>query len=239
MLRAAIAEAGHRRQAKAIGLIDVGCGAGFDLTVDLVGVTYEHGEGRQTVGDPSSPVQAITSVVGDQPVPTVALPQVVARIGVDRLRVTLAPDDDPERRAYLEAQISVVTDATPPVQLLHGDLVARLSDAIALVPTGALPVVTTTWSLSRLKPAGRQRFVDELENLAAHRPIAWVSIEGVGVAPGVPTLGDRAASGHSIIGVAILDGAHRSCEAVGRCWSRGRWMSWLEAPVSASSTGGG
>jgi hypothetical protein len=35
---------------------------------------------------------------------------------------------------------------------------------------------------------------------------------GVGVAPAIPTLGDRRASGHSIIG---------------RCWSRGRLLAWL------------
>jgi hypothetical protein len=32
-----------------------------------------------------------------------------------------------------------------------------------------------------------------------------VPAEGVGVAPTIPTLGDRRASGHSIIGLAIFD----------------------------------
>ena len=229
VLRPAIGEAARRVGAKALGLVDIGCGAGLDLTVDLVGVTYDHGEDVRTAGDPSSPVQVRTSVVGDQPVPLPTLPEVVARIGVDRAPFDATGAD--------EAQVSFVATAAPPVQRLHGDVVARLADAVSLVPTDALPVVTTTWSLARLKPGRRQRFIDELVEVAAHRPIAWVSVEGVGVAPGVPTLGDRPASGHSIIAVAILDGAHRSVDAVGRCWSRGRWMSWFEAPVSASSAG--
>ena len=61
--------------------------------------------------------------------------------------------------------------------------------------------------------------------------MAWVSVEGVGVAPAVPTLDDRPASGHSIIGLAVVAGSARHTEAVGRCWSRGRWLSWLAEPA--------
>jgi hypothetical protein len=60
--------------------------------------------------------------------------------------------------------------------------------------------------------------------------VAWASVEGVGVAPAVPTLGDRRASGHSLVGVVVVDGPVRSAEAVGRCWSRGRVLSWLTGP---------
>jgi hypothetical protein len=54
-----------------------------------------------------------------------------------------------------------------------------------------------------------------------------VSAEGVGVAPSIPTLGDRRASGHSIIGVAVVDGSVLHAEAIGRCWSQGRLLAWL------------
>jgi hypothetical protein len=54
-----------------------------------------------------------------------------------------------------------------------------------------------------------------------------VSAEGVGVAPAIPTLGDRRASGHSIIGLAVFDGSALRAEAIGRCWSRGRLLAWL------------
>jgi hypothetical protein len=101
-----------------------------------------------------------------------------------------------------------------------------VADAVAQVPDGVLPVVTTTWALSRLRAERRRVFLARLEEVAARRPLAWVSVEGVGVAPSVPTLGDRPASGHSIIGVAVLEGSPASPEAVGRCWSRGRWVSW-------------
>jgi hypothetical protein len=184
VLYPAVAAAARRAGAGAIGLIDVGSPAGPNLEVDRVGITYSNG---QTLGDPSSPVQVSSTVVGDRRVPTAVLPEVVARVAVDT---------DP-------------------------------ADAVAQVPADALPVVTTTWALSKLRPEDRRRFLHRLEEAAADRPVAWVSVEGVGVAPSIPTLGDRPASGHSIVGLAVLDPSGLRAEALGRCWSRGRWLAWL------------
>ena len=66
VLYPAIAEAARRAGAQAVGLIDVGCSAGLNLTVDRVGITYGNG---QSLGDPSSPAQLAASVVGGRPVP--------------------------------------------------------------------------------------------------------------------------------------------------------------------------
>jgi Uncharacterized protein conserved in bacteria (DUF2332) len=82
-------------------------------------------------------------------------------------------------------------------------------------------------ALSGFALEDRLRFLHRLGDAAAHRPVAWVSAEGVGVAPAVPTFGDRRASGHSIIGVATFGPSALHVEAVGRCWSRGRLMAWL------------
>jgi hypothetical protein len=70
-------------------------------------------------------------------------------------------------------------------------------------------------------------FLQRLQDAAAGRPVAWVSVEGVGVAPAMPTLGDRRAFGHNTIGLAAFDPSSLRAEAVGRCWSQGRWLSWL------------
>lgn len=188
VLYPAIAEAAHRVDANAVGLIDVGVPDGPNLEVDRVGITYDNG---QSLGDTSSPVQVSSSIRGDRPVPTRTIPEVVSRLGT-------GPD---------------------PLEVLP--------DAIAAVPTQALPVVTTTWALSRFSLESRLRFLQCLDENAAGRAVAWVSVEGVGVAPAIPTLGDRRASGHSIVGVAVLDGSALHAEAVGRCWSRGRWFAWL------------
>jgi hypothetical protein len=228
VLYPAVAEAARRMGASAVGLIDVGRPAGLNLNVDRVGIAYDNG---QSSGDPASPVQRSASIVGGRPVPSGAVPEVVARVVVDRDPVDVTNKEDarwlraclpPEQGAALEAEIALVD---PPL-LLAGEPVETLPAAFTHVPADALPVVTTTWALSALPLESRLRFLRRLDE-AARRPVAWVSVEGVGVAPSVPTLGDRHASGHSIIGLAELDHSTLRVEAVGRCWSRGRLLAWL------------
>jgi hypothetical protein len=234
VLYPAIAEAARRVGADAVGLIDVGCSAGLNLTVDRVGISYSNG---QSLGDPSSPVRQSASIVGDRPIPTQAMPEVVARVGVDLdpLDVTDADDarwlracvwpDQPERAARLDAEMALA--AISPPLLLQGDAVQVLPDAFAHVPADALPVVTTTWALSRFPLERRLRFLHPLDDAAGGRAVAWVSAEGVGVAPAIPTLGDRRASGHSILGLAVFGRSVLRAEAIGRCWSQGRLLAWL------------
>jgi hypothetical protein len=237
VLYPAIAEAARRAGANAVGLIDVGCSAGLNLTVDRVGITYSNG---QSLGDPSSPVQLSASIVGDRPVPTQAIPEVVARIGVDLdpvdvtdadearwLRACLWPDE-PERMARLDAEIALA--ATDPPLLLQGDAIDVLPDAFARIPADALPVVTTTWALSKFSLETRLRFLHRLDEAATDRTVAWVPAEGVGVAPAIPTFGDRRASGHSIIGLALFQQSTLHTEALGRTWSQGRLLAWLANP---------
>jgi hypothetical protein len=236
VLYPAVAEAARRVGAEAVGLVDVGCAAGANLVVDRVAISYSDG---RSLGDPASPVRLSSSVVGDLPVPSRPMPEVVARVGVDPdpldvtdasdvrwLRACLAPDLA-EQVARLEAQLSLA--ATVPPSLLRGDAVELLPDALARVPAAVLPVVTTTWALSSLPPGSRLAFLRRLHEAAVGRPVAWVSVEGVAVAPAVPTLGDRHGSGHSIVGVAVLDGPSLVVDAVARCYSGGRWLAWLAA----------
>jgi hypothetical protein len=236
VLYPAIAEAARRAGAKAVGLIDVGCSAGLNLNVDRVGITYSKGP---SLGDPSSPVQVRSRIAHGRPVPARATPEVVARIGVDLDPIDVAdahaarwlraclPPDQPDRIARLDAEMALA--ATAPPLLLSGDAAESLPEAIARVPANALPVVTTTWAVSRFSLETRRRFLGRLEEAAAGRAVAWVSAEGVGVAPTIPTLGDRPASGHSIIGLALLGQSAQPAEAIGRCWSRGQVLEWLAA----------
>ncbi len=231
VLYPAIAEAAHRVGADAIGLIDVGCSAGLNLTVDRVGITYDNG---QSLGDPASPVRHSASVVGDRRLPAHAMPEVVTRVGIDADPVDVTDPDEarwlraclpPEQVTRLDAELALAA-ATPPL-LLRGEAVDLLPEAFATVPDDVLPVVTTTWALRRFPLEQRLRFLHRLDEAATHRPVAWVSAEGVGVAPAIPTFGDRRASGHSVIGVAVFEHATLRADGVGRSWSRGRVLSWL------------
>ena len=135
------------------------------------------------------------------------------------------PPDQPEQAARLDSELALA--ATAPPQLLPGDPIEVLPNAIARVPADALPVVITTWALSPFSRESRLRFLQQLDAAATHRAVAWVSVEGVGVAPAMPTMGDRPASGHSIVGLAVFGHDTLSATALGRCWSRGRLLAWL------------
>jgi hypothetical protein len=229
-----IAEAAHRVSATTIGLIDVGCSAGLNLNVDRACITYSSG---QVLGDPASPLQLTCETTGTQAVPGRAMPPVVARIGVDLnpvdatnaddarwLRACLWPDQ-PERVERLDAAIALAASAPP--TLLQGDAIDVLPDAFALVPADALPIVTTTWALSYFPLESRLRFLRRLDEAAKGRPVAWVSGEGVGIAPAIPTRGDERSSPHSMIGLAIFETGALRADAIGRCHPHGRWLEWL------------
>ena len=234
LLYPAVAEVARRVGAESVGLVDVGRSAGLNLTVDRVGIAYGNG---QSLGDPGSAVQVSASVVGEGRVPSLGMPEVGARVVVDadpadvtdadvaRWLRACGPPDQVERGARLEAELALAT-AAPPL-LVQGDVVDVLPEAIGSVPDGVLPVVITTWALSGLDLEGRLRFLQRLDEAATRRPVAWVSVEGVGVAPGIPTFGDRRASGHSILGLAVFDHSSLHATAVGRCWLRGEMLTWL------------
>ncbi|MBA5847926.1 DUF2332 family protein [Gordonia amicalis] len=235
VLYPAIAEAARRCAAERVGLIDVGRPAGLNLNVDRVGIFYGD---NQTLGDVSSPVQLECLVVGDRRIPSVPIPDVAARIVLDRApldmcnpvhRNRIRPADD--RSPHLDDEIALA-ESSPPQQI-SGEPITALADAVSCVPDRALPVVITTWSLSRFSPERRRRFVHALGEVSSARRTAWVSVEGVGVVPTIPTLGDRPVSGHSIIGLTVFEPSTAlprfdvAGDALGRCWSRGRFMSWF------------
>jgi Uncharacterized protein conserved in bacteria (DUF2332) len=161
----------------------------------------------------------------------------VANLELDQVRIRYSNGQslgDPA--SPVEVSCSLVGGRPVPVRALP-EVVERIAvasksvdllpHAVAEVPSRVLPVVITTWALSRLRPRRRLELVQRLHDAASGRTVVWVSVEGVGVAPTVPTLGDRPASGHSIVGLAVLDGSNRQSEAVGRCWSRGQYLAWL------------
>src|SRR5690606_22878949 len=85
----AIAEAARRLRARAVAIIDVGHPAGPNLRIDQVFVRYTSG---QSLGDPSSAIQESCTLRGEGLLPDLALPDVVARVGIERDRLASLPD---------------------------------------------------------------------------------------------------------------------------------------------------
>ena len=227
VLYPAIAEAARRVGANAVGLIDVGGSAGLNLIVDRVGITYSDG---QSLGDPASPVQLSSTIKGDRPIPPRAMPEVVTRVGVGFepvdarwLRACLPPDQ-PERIARLEAELALA--ATAPPLLLPGDAIEVLPDAVPRARGRAAgrhhdvgAVGLPARAPSALPPPSRR---------SRRRPGGGVGVRGGRRSrAGDTDAGRPPAFGHSTIGVAVFERSALRAEAVGRCWSQGRWLEWL------------
>ena len=234
VLAPAIAIAAARLGATAVALIDVGCSAGLNLSVDRIGVTYSDGS---SCGDVDSPLHLTCELRGGGAVPLEPLPPVVARVGVDLnpvdvkveadarwLRACVWPDQ-PDRIERLDAAIALSRDAPP--TLLQGNAIDVLPDALALVPDDALVIVTTTWAVAYFPLEDRLRFLRRLDEQSATRPLAWVSAEGVGIAPGVPTMGDSRLAAHSLVGLLTFEGRRMHAETLARCHPHGAWVEWL------------
>jgi len=176
-----------------VGLVEVGSSAGLCLYPDRY--SYEF-DGRP-VG-PRSAVHLPTSTSGAVPVPD-RLPQVAARVGVDRNPLDPANPDD---RSWLRALVWPGPNAAPrlerldaaariaaeePATVLTGDLIDRLPDALQLLPADCTPVVFHTAVLAYLERARRQEFVDLVTSL----DVRWIAQETAGVVPGI----DRALAG--------------------------------------------
>jgi hypothetical protein len=171
-----------------VGLVEVGSSAGLCLYPDRY--SYEF-DGRP-VG-PRSAVHLTCTTTGPVPVPD-RLPEVAGRVGVDRNPLDPAGPDDrawlraliwpgPQATARLERLDAAADIATSdPATVLTGDLVDRLPDALAFLPSGCTPVVFHTAVLMYLERARREEFVALVGSLG----VRWIAQEAAGVVPGIP-----------------------------------------------------
>jgi hypothetical protein len=171
-----------------VGLVEVGSSAGLCLYPDRY--SYEF-DGRP-VG-PRSAVHLTCTTTGPVPVPD-RLPEVVARVGVDRNPLDPA---DPDDRAWLRALIWPGPNAAPrlerldaaagiaaaePATVLTGDIVDLLPAALERLPGDCTPVVFHTAVLIYLERARREEFAALVRSLG----VRWIAQESAGAVPGIP-----------------------------------------------------
>src|SRR4051794_5369185 len=171
-----------------VGLVEVGSSAGLCLYPDRY--SYEF-DGRP-VG-PRSAVHLTCTTTGPVPVPD-RLPDVVARVGIDRDPLDPA---DPDDRAWLRALIWPGPNAAPrlerldaaagiaaadPATVMTGDLIDLLPAALERLPADCTPVVFHTAVLIYLERARRKEFAALVGTLG----VRWIAQESGGVVPGTP-----------------------------------------------------
>ncbi|MGO9560443.1 MAG: DUF2332 domain-containing protein [Acidimicrobiales bacterium] len=221
------------RFGKAIALVDVGTSAGLNLLCDLYRLDYgSHGAS----GPIDSPVQISCRVDGGNPPIAWQLPQVVARVGIDRSPIDLADGADarwllacvwPDTGRLERTAAAINLARGHRLEVVLGDANAVLPAVLAGVPPEALVVVVTTWVFAYFAAEERRRFSGLLAAASLERPVAWLSAEGRGTVAELTEL--AVASDHGgadVLGVVTFEGGHSRSDLLGYVHSHGLWMDW-------------
>ena len=192
LLFPAVALAAKQAGKGPIGLLEVGTSAGLLLGMDRYGYRYQAADGEQLTAGPAKAPLVLTSVFGlaagakRPPLPKNVA--VGAKVGLDINPLDVTDD---EQLAWLEA--CVWADQPERVRLLNqaataqakdkpvfvtGDLVDDLATAAARIPAELPLVVFNSHVLPYVPVARRADFVAALAELAASRPLWWISQEG-------------------------------------------------------------
>ncbi|MFB9830672.1 DUF2332 domain-containing protein [Actinoallomurus acaciae] len=181
----------HRHWRGPVALVEVGASAGLNLLLDRY--RYRIG-GQETSSEDTAPVTITCEVRGGTPAGRFLgpIPEITCRRGIDQHPVDLT---DPEARAWLEAfiwpehtgDLAVLQGAidlavsTANVDVVPGDATTDTARLLGELP-GSEPIVVFTASLlSYLTADARAAFAAQLQQAAAHRPVAWVFAEGPGL----------------------------------------------------------
>ncbi|MFF5990166.1 DUF2332 domain-containing protein [Prauserella flavalba] len=229
----------------AVGLLEVGCSAGLLLGLASYGYHYQCDGGEQIAAGPArTPVGLHCALeLGEG----AALPKVPkklavgAKVGLDRSPVDSADEDE---LAWLEACVwadqpdrirllrtAAAAQRKDPPELVTGDAVADLASAAARVPAELPLVVLTSWVLAYLSAEQRSAFVSALAEVAADRPLWWVTAEPyesalVHVLPGRDELAYSRTT-QAVLGVATWNGDTVQAQALALAASHGQRMTWL------------
>jgi hypothetical protein len=215
-------------------LIDVGASAGLNLLCDRFRIDYgPHG----ATGPLDATVQFSCQVVAGRPPIADRLPAFVSRIGIDRSPIDLTNPDDarwllacawPDTNRLERTAAAIRLAQSNPPQVVRGDATAALGGVLEALPGHATAIVMTTWAFAYLSVEDRVTFVRLLDQASHHRPIAWLSAEGVGT---VDAFANEASTHDDIevpdvLGAMIFEGGRRRAELLAFTQEHGAQLAW-------------
>nr|CEL18967.1 FIG01033523: hypothetical protein [Kibdelosporangium sp. MJ126-NF4]CTQ95230.1 FIG01033523: hypothetical protein [Kibdelosporangium sp. MJ126-NF4] len=225
-----------------IGLLEVGASAGLLLGVDRYGFRYQNESGDQVNAGPAKTPLVLTCAVSGQPLPKLPKKLAVgAKVGLDRRPIDLA---DEEELAWLEAcvwadqpdrsrtlRVAADMQAKDRPTLVAGDAVDGLADAAAQVPVELPLVVLTSHVLPYMSDDRRRQFVAAVADLAARRPLWWVSQEHYLAAmtylvPGRAEFEDDSRGEWAVLALVRWESGKPETSLLGRAGAHGQSLVW-------------
>ena len=203
-----------------LALIEAGASAGLTLLADRY--SYDYAGHRIAGQDPLAPILRCDPR-GPVPLPA-RVPEIAWRAGLDLNPLDVSSDDDVrwlsclvwpgegDREQRLAAAIATARRDPPAVH--RGDLLTDLPALAAQAPADATLVVYHCAVLAYIAPGDRRQFAATVRAL----PAVWLSSEGPGVVPGLPSPPYQGAPF-----VLARDGATPLALADGH----GTWLQWL------------
>jgi hypothetical protein len=155
------------------------------------------------------------------------LPELTARIGIDRAPVDVT---DPDKARWLMACVwpdtgrlertraAIELASQDPPRLRTGDMIDGVRVALAEAPGPA--AVITSWSYGYLPPEVRPDFHAALAG-SAH-PVAWVVGDGAGVVDLLPVPDGEGFP--NVLGLVVFDGGAPRAELLGVVHQHGAWI---------------
>ena len=213
-----------------LSLVEAGTSAGLCLYPDRYSYRFSV-DGRHepvALDGPSGGPVLDCALRDGVPAPT-SLPEVVHRGGVDLNPLDASDADDrawlhslvwpghDARLARLDQALDVA--AADPPEVLRGDLVERIGEAVDACPTGSTPVVFHTAVLAYLDPDRRAEFVRRVRELDC----VWISVEGVTILPEVAERVPESIRRHRGIFVVSVDGV-----PLATAQGHGEWIRALD-----------
>ena len=247
--RAATAYPGVALAAKQAGgkvaLLEVGAAGGLLLGMDKFAYRYQCDGGEQLVAGPAKAAVGLHCAL--DLAPGAVLPKLpkklspVAKVGLDVRPLDLSDEDElawleacvwgdqPDRARLLRA--AALAQRKSPPEVVEGDAVEGLDDALSRLPSDAPLVVLTSRTLGHVGDEGRAAFVARLAELGERRPLWWVADEPYehglsAVLPGRDELA-FAADGLTTLGVARRTADGWDAKVLARTTRYGARMTWV------------
>jgi hypothetical protein len=217
-----------------LALVDVGASAGLNLLCDRYRLDYgSYG----ATGPPDSPVTVQCRVEAGDPPIAQALPELVARVGIDRSTVDLSEAGDvrwllacvwPDTGRLDRTRAAVELARSDPPTVREGDANELLPKVLDELPSDAVPVVCTTWSFSYFSLEQRAVFEGLLSDASRRGPVAWLCGDGADV---LASLAGRAGaprtpSTDQLLGVELFTEGDRESILLARVQPHGSWLEW-------------